>query len=63
MARRNLKIGDVVEASGLSRETVTLVVNDRAENPQLGTLQQIGRAVGLDVRVEFLPTEDLAVAQ
>jgi DNA-binding Xre family transcriptional regulator len=55
MARKNMNIGEVADASGLTRETVSLIVNDKHSNARIETLEKIATALELDMAVVFTP--------
>lgn len=55
MARRNMNIADVATKSGVHRQTVSLIVNERQDNVQIDTLAKIAKAVGLETAIVFTP--------
>jgi transcriptional regulator with XRE-family HTH domain len=62
MARRNMNIADVAIKSGVHRQTVSLIVNDRQENVQIDTLAKIAKAVGLETAIVFTPASEAVAA-
>lgn len=57
MGSRLLNIGDVVEATGLSRSTVSAIYHRRAENVKLQTLKKICDylQIPLSELIEYIP--------
>lgn len=61
MAIKNLNDGDVSEKSGVHRSTVSQIKKGEADNPQLKTLEQVANAVGLEMRIDFIPLEPISM--
>lgn len=55
MARKNMNISDVAEISGLNKETVSLIINDKHSNARIDTLEKIAAALGMEIDVVFTP--------
>ncbi|MRI80719.1 helix-turn-helix domain-containing protein [Aerococcaceae bacterium DSM 109653] len=56
LAVKRLKISDVIEATGISRTTLTNLFYERLKNPNYATLQSV--ADFLDVSIDELVNKD-----
>jgi len=50
--RRGLSLGDMLERTGMSRETLSRLENNAAPNPTVRTLARYAAAVGLELQLE-----------
>ena len=49
--RQGLSLSDIRERTGMSREAISRMENDKAPNPTLKTLQRYALALGLELRL------------
>ena len=49
--RQGLSLADMRERTGMSREAISRMENDKAPNPTLKTLQRYALALGLELRL------------
>lgn len=60
LARRNMTHEDLEKQSGVSRATISTIVNNQAVDPKLSTLTKIGNALGLTL-IDLLTPETVTV--
>ncbi|WP_341793682.1 helix-turn-helix transcriptional regulator [Rickettsia endosymbiont of Ceutorhynchus obstrictus] len=59
MTQRKISATDIEKATGLSRNTVTSILNGNSKNPGILTIQQLAKA--LNVKVESLISDEKEV--
>jgi transcriptional regulator with XRE-family HTH domain len=60
LARRRMKHEDLEKASGVSRATISTIVNGQSADPRVSTLEKIAKALGIKM-ADLFTQEDARV--